>query len=181
MAWSRPTHAGARLRPPIGVSSLTFQAHLPRRPHPPTAPAPNVRSPDRYLWTMLLARLLESLPLTCPNCGADLRIFAFVTDAALMDSLPHRRTAMSASDPPPSDRPPGTIRRNRCGTGSFSVSPNPTSSLTNAPSGSRRLPQPGGGAARVLRLYAAPQTRIQRLARPATGAVVRSLRAPLAR
>ncbi len=34
---------------------------------------------------MLLARLFdlfESLPLTCPNCGADMRIVAFITEAA---------------------------------------------------------------------------------------------------
>ena len=49
---------------------------------PPAAPAPNARFPARTLWAVLLARLLESLPLTCPNCGADMRIVAFVTEAA---------------------------------------------------------------------------------------------------
>jgi hypothetical protein len=49
---------------------------------PSGAPARNVRSPARYLWVMLLARLFESMPLTCPNCGADMRIIAFVTEAA---------------------------------------------------------------------------------------------------
>ena len=29
---------------------------------------------------MLLARLFESLPLVCPNCGADMRIVAFITE-----------------------------------------------------------------------------------------------------
>jgi hypothetical protein len=46
------------------------------------ASAPNARSTARYLWAMLLARLFESLPLVCPNCGADMRIIAFVTEAA---------------------------------------------------------------------------------------------------
>ena len=46
------------------------------------APNSNIRLPARYLWAMLLARLFESPPLTCPNCGADLRIIAFVADAA---------------------------------------------------------------------------------------------------
>ena len=32
--------------------------------------APDFRFPARYLWAMLLARLIESIPLTCPNCGA---------------------------------------------------------------------------------------------------------------
>ena len=54
---------------------------------PPAAPAPNTRSPARYLWAMLLARLFESLPLTCPNCGADMRIIAFVTDAAPVERI----------------------------------------------------------------------------------------------
>ncbi|MCP3878559.1 MAG: IS91 family transposase, partial [Sulfitobacter sp.] len=38
------------------------------------------RSPARYLWAMLLARIYESAPLACPQCGADMRIIAFVTD-----------------------------------------------------------------------------------------------------
>jgi hypothetical protein len=49
---------------------------------PSRAPASNARSPARYLWAMLLARLFESLPLSCPNCGAGMRIVAFVTEAA---------------------------------------------------------------------------------------------------
>ncbi|WPL14899.1 Putative transposase [Thiorhodovibrio litoralis] len=47
-----------------------------------TKPAAPPRSPARYLWVMLLARLFESLPLTCPNCGADMRLIAFITEAA---------------------------------------------------------------------------------------------------
>jgi hypothetical protein len=31
---------------------------------------------------MLLARLFESVPLTCPHCGADMRIVAFITESA---------------------------------------------------------------------------------------------------
>ena len=44
--------------------------------------APRCRSPAHYLWAMLLARLFESLPLVCPHCGADMRIVAFITEAA---------------------------------------------------------------------------------------------------
>ncbi len=40
------------------------------------------RSPARYLWAMLLARIYESALLTCPQCGADMRIIAFITDGA---------------------------------------------------------------------------------------------------
>ena len=35
---------------------------------PSPAPASHARSPARYLWVMLLARLFESMPLTCPCC-----------------------------------------------------------------------------------------------------------------
>ena len=38
------------------------------------------RSPARYLWAMLLARIYELSPLTCPHCGAEMRIIGFVTD-----------------------------------------------------------------------------------------------------
>jgi len=55
---------------------------------PPRAPASNARSPARYLWVMLLARLFESLPLVCPNCGADMRIIAFITEAAPVERIP---------------------------------------------------------------------------------------------
>ena len=44
------------------------------------------RSPARYLWAMLLARLYESTPLVCPNYKADVRIVAFITDC---DSVRH--------------------------------------------------------------------------------------------
>ena len=49
---------------------------------PAPANAPSWRSPARYLWAILLARLFESLPLVCPHCGADMRIIAFVTEAS---------------------------------------------------------------------------------------------------
>jgi len=40
-----------------------------------------VRSPARYLWVVLLARLYEAFPLVCPMCGAEMRIIAFITEA----------------------------------------------------------------------------------------------------
>jgi len=47
---------------------------------------------------LLLARLFESLPLTCPNCGADMRLIAFITEAA-----PVERILTHIGEPP---RPP---------------------------------------------------------------------------
>ncbi|CRI65086.1 transposase (fragment) [Thiocapsa sp. KS1] len=51
-------------------------------PSPPAAAAPSGRSPARYPWALLIARLFLTLPLVCPNCGADMRIVAFSTEAA---------------------------------------------------------------------------------------------------
>jgi hypothetical protein len=57
---------------------------------------------------MLLARLFESLPLVCPNCDADMRIVAFITEAA-----PVRRNLKHVGEPAepprisPARGPPG--------------------------------------------------------------------------
>ncbi len=62
----------------------------------PQAPAKSVSatdeeqrtgSPARYLWAMRLARLFASLPLVCPNCGANMRIVAFITEAAPVEQI----------------------------------------------------------------------------------------------
>ncbi len=50
--------------------------------------------PAHYLWAMLLARLFASLPLVCPNCGADMRIIAFITEAT-----PVRRILLALDEP----------------------------------------------------------------------------------
>ena len=36
---------------------------------------------------MLLARLFESLPLLCPQCGADMPIIAFLTEASPLQRM----------------------------------------------------------------------------------------------
>jgi len=57
---------------------------------------------------MLLARLFESLPLVYPNCGADMRIIAFVTEVAPVQRIlahigvsPPRATADRTCPTPP--------------------------------------------------------------------------------
>ena len=40
------------------------------------------RSPARYLWALLIARIYEVFPLVCPHCGTEMRIIAFVTETA---------------------------------------------------------------------------------------------------
>jgi hypothetical protein len=53
------------------------------------------RSPARDLWAMLLARLFDAFPLTCPHCGAEMRIVAFITEVvagrALLEHLTSRQ------------------------------------------------------------------------------------------
>ncbi len=44
-------------------------------------PPPNrARSPARYLWVLLLALIYEAFPVTCPPCGAKMRIIAFIIE-----------------------------------------------------------------------------------------------------
>lgn len=100
---------------------------------PPAATASNARSPARYLWAMRLGRLFESLPLLCPDCGADRRTIAFITD-----TVPLEQILTHIGEPA---RPLGTMLPSRCRTGTCSPSPHPTSSLTSASPGSRRLSQ----------------------------------------
>ncbi len=66
------------------------------------------RSPARYLWAMLLARIYEVFPLTCPQCGAPMRIIAFITEfTSIQPILEH---IGEPSKPPriaPARGPPG--------------------------------------------------------------------------
>uniref|UniRef100_UPI0002D9D72B IS91 family transposase n=1 Tax=Thiorhodovibrio frisius TaxID=631362 RepID=UPI0002D9D72B len=86
--------------------SASAELAAPRR-----APAPNARSPARYLWAMLLARLFESMPLTCPICGADMRIIAFITEAVPVEQIlahigePPRPPPISPARGPPAEAP----------------------------------------------------------------------------
>jgi hypothetical protein len=57
----------------------------------------------RYLWAMLLARIYEVFPLLCPHCGSEMRIAAFVTEAASVSRmLEHRGEPLR----PPQVSPP---------------------------------------------------------------------------
>jgi len=48
------------------------------------------RAAARYLWAMLLARIYEVSPLTCPFCHGSMRIIAFVNDpGAVRQVLAH--------------------------------------------------------------------------------------------
>lgn len=61
------------------------------------APDQASRSPARYLWATLIARLFKVFPLTCRRCGAEMQIIAFVTEAptvrTILDSIGEPSTA----------------------------------------------------------------------------------------
>jgi hypothetical protein len=59
---------------------------------------------------MLLARPFESLPLVCPDCGADMRIIAFITEAAPVEQL-----LTPIGEPPTSTRGHARARTTRLG------------------------------------------------------------------
>ena len=64
-----------------------------------------LRSPARYLWATLIARLFEQFPLTCRYCGADMKIIAFVIETpsvrAILEHIgePARPPVISSARP----------------------------------------------------------------------------------
>lgn len=53
----------------------------------PAAPEPAQRQAARYAWALLLARIYDGFPLWCPNCGGEMRLVAFVTEAAAVRDI----------------------------------------------------------------------------------------------
>ena len=64
-------------------------------------------SKARYLWAILLARIDEAFPLTCPHCAGEMRIIAFVTDPVSIQAiLVHIGEPTRAPTPAPARDPP---------------------------------------------------------------------------
>ena len=65
------------------------------------------RAAARYLWAMLLARIYEAFPLTCPFCQTPMHIIAFVHDASAVRQMlahlgePTRPPRFAAARGPP--------------------------------------------------------------------------------
>ena len=51
------------------------------------------------LWARLIARLYECLPLSCPRCGADMKLIAFITEPITIRALLTHRG--EPAQPPP--------------------------------------------------------------------------------
>lgn len=61
----------------------------------------------RYLWAVLLARIYEAFPLTCPQCAGEMRIIAFVTaPASIQAILAHIGEPIRPPRPAPARDPP---------------------------------------------------------------------------
>jgi hypothetical protein len=63
---------------PAAATAGVSAADLPDSPH---------RAAARSRWARLLARIYEVFPLTCPDCGGDMRILAFITAAEPADAI----------------------------------------------------------------------------------------------
>ncbi len=78
-------------------------------------PVPLPLREARRRWAELLRQILEVDPLRCPQCGAEMRIVAFITARAVIDRiLDHLRQARdTAREPPRSTRraPPRPARQ----------------------------------------------------------------------
>jgi len=100
---------------------------------------PLTRPRSHYLWAVLLARLFEVFPLTCPRCGQPMRILALTYRDVLMPReagcrkrpSPKRLPCNASLAPPQPSRPAadrrnGRRRSNRC---SLTRESNPSSSI----------------------------------------------------
>jgi hypothetical protein len=82
-------------------------------PQPGLAPDPPTptRSAVRARWVRLLARIDEVFPLRCPDCGAERRILAFLTDPFIVAGilrhlgLPTSAPLLTPARSPPPDEP----------------------------------------------------------------------------
>ena len=53
-------------------------------------------------WAEMIRKVYEVDPLTCPKCGATMKIIAFLTDYAVVDRIiDHLKLTFVAERPPP--------------------------------------------------------------------------------
>ena len=58
------------------------------QPDPPEdKPQGRVRQAAARCWAMLLARIYECLPLTCPKCGQSMRLIAFIMEPPVVEKI----------------------------------------------------------------------------------------------
>jgi len=137
-----------------------FSPPPPRSPHP-LPPRPRTLAPRRAIsgpccWRGCSGPSRSPAPAAARTCASSpLSPRPRPSSGSSPTSVSHHARRQS---PPPADHPVGTMLPSRCRTGTSSASPSPTSSLTSALPGSRRLSAVGDGAAAlVFRRLAAPQ------------------------
>jgi hypothetical protein len=65
-------------------------------------PPPKQASPG---WRELIRKVYEVDPLTCPGCGAQMKVIAFITNYAVIDKIIHHLgVTFTAKRPPPQVR-----------------------------------------------------------------------------
>jgi len=53
-------------------------------------------------WAEMIRKVYETDPLVCPNCGAKMKIIAFLTDYSVVDKIiNHLKLTFVAERPPP--------------------------------------------------------------------------------
>jgi len=52
-------------------------------------------------WAEMIRKVFEVDPLTCPSCGSQMRIIAFITDYAVVDRIIHHLKLTFVADKPP--------------------------------------------------------------------------------
>ncbi len=81
MAYSPQTHRPAVTALAPEAVALASTPHRAVKTAAEDPPETTRRSPARYLWVMLLARIYEAFPLSCLRCGVEMRIIALITGA----------------------------------------------------------------------------------------------------
>ena len=73
----------------------------------PTAPTDDFRRTAARCWALLLTRIYECLPLSCPQCGEPMRIIAFILDPPVIERiLSHIGLPTTAPEVLPARAPP---------------------------------------------------------------------------
>jgi hypothetical protein len=92
------------------------------------------QSTARSRWARLLARIYEAFPLSCPDCGGEMRILAFLTDSfTVLGILRHLGLPHTAPPLTPARSPPG---------GDPALEPGPSLDLDQTPAFDPTEPEP---------------------------------------